>query len=101
MVTTTELPSLRDIRDRDPYPVYEAYHWRARVATQDVKLAGVTIRAGDRVHPVNAAANRDPNYWPDPTRFDIDRPRLPTHLAFNVGRRPLDLVFDPPARTVE
>ena len=62
-------------------------HWRARVATRDVKLNGVTIRAGERVHPVNAAANRDPARWPEPARFDIDRARLPTHLAFNVGPR--------------
>jgi len=62
-------------------------HWRARVATEDIELGGVTIRAGDRVHPINAAANRDPARWPDPARFDIDRARLPTHLAFNVGPR--------------
>ena len=62
-------------------------HWRARVATEDIELGGVAIHAGDRVHPINAAANRDPARWPDPARFDIDRARLPTHLAFNVGPR--------------
>jgi cytochrome P450 len=62
-------------------------HWRARRATQDVELGGVTIRAGDMVHPVNAAANRDPSRWEDPARFDPTRPRLASHLAFNVGPR--------------
>jgi hypothetical protein len=62
-------------------------HWRARRATRDVELGGVTIRAGDMVHPVNAAANRDPARWEEPVRFDPTRPRLASHLAFNVGPR--------------
>jgi cytochrome P450 len=62
-------------------------HWRARRATQDVELGRVTIRAGDRVHPVNAAANRDPARHPQPDAFDIDRSGYLGHLAFNVGPR--------------
>jgi cytochrome P450 len=62
-------------------------HWRARVATTDVELGGVTIRAGDRVHPVNAAANRDPSRYEHPDTFDIDRRGYLAHLAFNVGPR--------------
>jgi cytochrome P450 len=62
-------------------------HMRARRATRDVELDGVAIRAGERVLAVNAAANRDPARWPDPARFDPDRPRLASHLAFNVGPR--------------
>jgi cytochrome P450 len=62
-------------------------HWRARRATRDVELGGVTIRAGDMVHPVNGAANRDPVYWERPAEFDPGRPRLASHLAFNVGPR--------------
>jgi cytochrome P450 len=62
-------------------------HWRARRATQDVELGGVTIKAGDMVHPVNGAANRDPDYWERPDAFDPGRPRLASHLAFNVGPR--------------
>jgi cytochrome P450 len=62
-------------------------HWRARVATTDVELGGVTIRAGDRVHPVNAAANRDPSRYERPDAFDIDRRGYLSHLAFNVGPR--------------
>lgn len=62
-------------------------HWRARVATADVQLGKVTIRAGDRVHPVNAAANRDPARFRNPQTFDIDRPGYRSHLAFNAGPR--------------
>lgn len=62
-------------------------HWRARRATRDVELAGVLIREGERVHPVNAAANRDPKRYPAPDAFDIDRSGYMGHLAFNVGPR--------------
>ena len=62
-------------------------HWRARRATRDVELGGVTIRAGEMVHPVNGAANRDPAYWERPAEFDPARQRLASHLAFNVGPR--------------
>jgi cytochrome P450 len=62
-------------------------HWRARRATRDVALGGATIRAGDMVHPVNAAANRDPTHWDRADEFDPGRSRLASHLAFNVGPR--------------
>jgi cytochrome P450 len=62
-------------------------HMRARRATAEVELGGATIRAGDRVLAVNAAANRDPARWERPAVFDPGRPRLWGHLAFNVGPR--------------
>ncbi len=62
-------------------------HLRARRATQDVELGGVTILAGERVIAINAAANRDPARWERPAELDPDRPRLWGHLAFNVGPR--------------
>jgi cytochrome P450 len=62
-------------------------HLRARRATQNVKLDRVTVRAGERVIAINAAANRDPTRWERPDAFDPDRPRLWGHLAFNVGPR--------------
>lgn len=62
-------------------------HLRARRATQDVALGGVTVLAGERVIAINAAANRDPARWERPDQLDPDRPRLWGHLAFNVGPR--------------
>ncbi len=62
-------------------------HLRARRATQDVELSGVTVLAGERVIAINAAANRDPDRWERPAELDPDRPRLWGHLAFNVGPR--------------
>jgi cytochrome P450 len=61
--------------------------FRVRVATRDVELAGHQIRKGDRLHPVNAAANRDPQQFPDPDKVDLERRNLKSHVAFNVGPR--------------
>ncbi|MEW2521650.1 cytochrome P450 [Actinacidiphila alni] len=61
--------------------------FRVRVACQDIEVAGQVILKGDRVHPVNAAANRDPRQFHAPGTVDLDRPNLKTHVAFNVGPR--------------
>jgi cytochrome P450 len=44
-----------------------------RTAAQDTQLRGVQIAAGDRVTVWFAAANRDPEHYPDPHRFDVTR----------------------------
>ena len=56
-----------------------------RYATQDTLLAGQPIKAGDLVIASLAAANRDPAAFPDPDRYDPDRPATPHHLAFAAG----------------
>jgi hypothetical protein len=66
---------------------YAPVHFRVRVAITDVELGGQTIRAGDRVHPMNAAANRDPRHYSDPDTINPQRKPLRDHLAFNVGPR--------------
>lgn len=55
-----------------------------RTAVEDVELDGRTIRAGDSVLAVLAAANRDPAVFPDPDRLDIGR-SASQHHAFGVG----------------
>ena len=56
----------------------------ARVAAADVKLAGRTIREGQRVFAFVNSANRDPEAFDDPDRFDIGRPQNP-HMTFGHG----------------
>ncbi len=53
----------------------------ARIAPADMQLGGKTIQKGSRVVAVLAAANRDPNRFPDPDRLDLVRPDN-RHLAF-------------------
>lgn len=55
-----------------------------RTATKDVEIAGCPIPKGDAVVIMWAAANRDPEEFPDPEEFQVDR--APNrHLAFGHG----------------
>jgi cytochrome P450 len=59
--------------------------FQGRVATEDVEWAGTAIRRGQLVLAVLAAANRDPDHFQEPDRFDAFRhPNF--HLAFGHGR---------------
>jgi cytochrome P450 len=53
----------------------------ARIAPADMQLGGKTIKKGSRVVAVLAAANRDPNRFPDPDRVDLLRTDN-RHVAF-------------------
>ena len=54
-----------------------------RTAMQDTKIGDQEIRRGDKVVMYYGAANRDPEIFPDPDRFDITRDSQ--HLAFGTG----------------
>jgi cytochrome P450 len=55
-----------------------------RVLHADVEFGGKTIPKGARVWAMLAAANRDPEAFPEPDRFDVER--APNeHLAFGGG----------------
>lgn len=45
----------------------------SRSVTADVEVGGVVIPAGSAVHLLYGAANRDPERFPDPEKFDIER----------------------------
>ena len=55
-----------------------------RTTTRDVEVRGTTIAAQSKVLLLWASANRDPEVFPDPDRFDIER--TPNeHMAFGRG----------------
>ena len=56
-----------------------------RVAGEDVELAGAALPAGSVVVLLIGAANRDPEVFADPHRFDITRTDAGEHLAFSSG----------------
>ena len=56
-----------------------------RYATRDAELAGSHVRKGDFVEISLAGANRDPEFFPDPDRFDVHRENARHHLAFAHG----------------
>jgi pimeloyl-[acyl-carrier protein] synthase len=86
----SDLASLRQLRDRPEIvgsAVEELLRFEspvqhtARIAPADMQLGGKTIQKGSRVVAVLAAANRDPNRFPNPDRLDLRRPDN-RHLAF-------------------
>jgi cytochrome P450 len=74
------MPTAVDELIRYASPVW---HFR-RTAVADTELRGVRIRAGERVVVWFAAANRDPEEFPDPHRLDLTRKR-DVHAAFGRG----------------
>ncbi len=57
---------------------------KRRTATRDVELGGCSIRAGQKVQVWEGSANRDPQAFAEPGRFDITRKPNP-HLGFGQG----------------
>ena len=55
-----------------------------RIATEDLELGGVLVRAGDAVMVHLDVANRDERVFACPERLDITREKNP-HLAFGFG----------------
>ena len=55
-----------------------------RTVMEDLEISGQSIRKGEKVVIYYGAANRDPDVFPDPDRFDITRGADP-HLAFGTG----------------
>jgi cytochrome P450 len=55
-----------------------------RLTTEETRLSGETIPAGNVVMPIYASANRDEEKYPDAARFDVTR-NTQGHLAFGLG----------------
>jgi len=56
-----------------------------RTAKADAVVAGREVGAGTRVTVLLGAANRDPDVFDDPARFDVTRANARDHLAFSAG----------------
>jgi cytochrome P450 len=85
------LKQLRSERSLLPQIIEEATRWLSPVQSatrhvvSDCEFEGVPLRAGAIVNCMLGAANRDPNVFPDPDCFDIDRTNVRRHLAFGAG----------------
>lgn len=56
-----------------------------RIATEDLDHRGLSISEGTVLIPSAPAANRDPQIYPDPDRFDITRSHAEPMLTFGGG----------------
>ena len=57
---------------------------KPRYVRKDIQLGGVSLRRGDRIMPMLAAANLDPEANPHPERLDLSR-KPNRHVAFGTG----------------
>jgi cytochrome P450 len=84
------LARLRAAPDLLPSAIEEVLRYRSplqwiyRLTKRDVLVHGQRIPAGKLVLTMVGSANRDPQQFRDPGRFDITRDRNP-HLAFGHG----------------
>ena len=85
-----ELARLRNNPDRVTRVVEEVLRYEppvqfvGRFALADIEIGGVTIPRGSGIRLLLAAGNRDPKRFPDPDRFEPDRPDN-EHLGFSGG----------------
>jgi cytochrome P450 len=83
---------LIDDRSRLPGVIEESLRWQPAVqsitrhTTDDLELRGVSIPAGSVVQSMIGGANRDPEHFDDPNRFDPERTNAGDHLSFGAGR---------------
>jgi cytochrome P450 len=85
-----QLDALRLERSLMPQAIEEALRWEppllitSRVVTRDTEVRGTPIPAGANVTVMLGAANRDPDRYRDPDRFDIFR-EPKQHISFGHG----------------
>ncbi len=57
----------------------------ARVATEDLEIGGVKLKAGEAVMPVHYSANHDERVFAQPDQVDLNRDNAHLHMAFSYG----------------
>lgn len=57
----------------------------SRMATKEVVIGGTTIPEGAHLLLVYGSGNDDETVFPDPRKFDLDRPNIARHVAFGGG----------------
>ncbi len=94
-VLLSQYPEQRALFDQDPEKhldglIEESLRFEppvqlsARLAREDTEVGGHLLRAGNAVWVMIGAANRDPERFSDPQRFDITRDPNP-HVSFGSG----------------
>jgi cytochrome P450 len=79
-------PSLVPGAVEESLRMFPAFAHFRRTATADTELNGQPIKEGEKVVMWYVSANRDPDRFPDPDRFDVTR-QPNDHQAFGAGGR--------------
>lgn len=87
---TDQWQRLRDRPDLTRVAFDEAVRWQSpvqtffRTATTDVTIAGTVLPKGSKILMFLGSANRDPDRWTDPDRFDLTHDPS-GHVGFGMG----------------
>jgi cytochrome P450 len=85
-----QLAAVRADRSLMPQAIEEALRLEpplnitSRITSCATELGGIPVPANSQVIPMLGAANRDPDHYPDPDRFDIFRDAH-QHISFGTG----------------
>ena len=78
--------SLMDGMVEEAIRMVSPVQYMARTATQDTEIRGQKIAAGEKVVMYYSAANRDPEVFENPHRFDIERKNANRQVSFGFGQ---------------
>ncbi|HET7567872.1 MAG TPA: cytochrome P450 [Gaiellaceae bacterium] len=78
-------PELRENAVEEAIRLIPPVSFVERWALRDLVLGGVAIPRGEFVGVAVPAANRDPETFPEPERFDVRRENARRHLGFSFG----------------
>lgn len=81
-------PSLIDSFVEETLRIYPPVNRTARKAREAIEIDGVSIKSQDLVILFMGAANRDPEVFPDPDSFKLERPELKENQALSFGYGP-------------
>jgi cytochrome P450 len=82
--TLLEWPNLMTSAVEELLRFDSSTHFVARWARADTRIGMRTVRAGQQLHVMVGAANRDPERFPNPDAFQIERENN-RHLSFGFG----------------
>jgi cytochrome P450 len=86
LATLAERPELWPTAVEEVLRLDSPVQLSARIAMRDIEVEGTLVKRNEGVILYLAGANRDPNVFDDPHRFDIERANAGKHLSFSGGR---------------
>src|ERR1700759_828384 len=75
-------PDLQPAAIEEFIRLYTPYRGFARTSIHEVNISGQVIEKDDPITMTYAAGNRDPNVFPEPDKFILNRPNITAHLGF-------------------
>lgn len=79
-------PDLQQAAIEEFIRLYTPYRGFARTSIHEVTISGQVIQKEDPITMTYAAGNRDPDVFPEPDKFILNRSNITSHLGFGRGR---------------